>query len=59
MLKDEGENGEDAAEEVDGHEGERDAKDRAMLVDLVELWSHIKKKKRGGEVGPEVDNRRS
>jgi hypothetical protein len=36
-LKGEREDGEDAAEEVDGHEGQRDAEDGAMLVDLVKL----------------------
>jgi len=38
-LEDEREEGEDAPEEVDGHEGERDAKDGAVLVDLVVLGS--------------------
>ena len=37
-LKDEGKDREDAAEAVDGHEGERDAQDGAVLVDLVKLW---------------------
>lgn len=38
-LEDEGKDREDAAEAVDGHKGERDAYDGAVLVDLVELWS--------------------
>jgi hypothetical protein len=38
-LEDEREEGEDAPEEVDGHEGERDAEDGAVLVDLVVLGS--------------------
>ena len=46
MLKDEREDGEDAAEAVDGHEGERDAKDGAVLVNLIELRPQIRKKKR-------------
>jgi hypothetical protein len=37
VLEGEREDGEDAAEEVDGHERERDAENRAVLVDLIKL----------------------
>jgi hypothetical protein len=37
VLEGERDDGEDAAEEVDGHECERDADNRAGLVDLIKL----------------------
>jgi hypothetical protein len=37
-LENKGKYREEAAEEVDGHEGQRYAEDCAVLVDLVELW---------------------
>jgi hypothetical protein len=47
MFKDEREDGEDTAEAIDCHEDERDAKNGAVLVNLVELGSQIRKKKIG------------
>ena len=49
MLEDEREDGEDAAEEIDGHEEERDAEDGSVLVDLVELGSLSRQTQHGRE----------